>query len=305
MKYLVERAQLYRQIRDFFAEKHVLEVDVPVIGRTAALDPNLEALAVLAGDQTYFLQTSPEYFHKRLLAQGSGSIYSLTHAFRQAEWGRLHNPEFALLEWYRLDFSMQQLIAEVVSLLSVLIPGVSVRQGTYASLVEQRLGINPHRVSEEELNQLVERHTSYQGHLTFNSALELLFNQVIEPQMSKGLQVVTHYPASQSALAKVATDDQGDSVALRFEVYLNGVELANGYEELTDPEEQQSRFENEQQTRAKQGQQVPDIDSKFLDALKSGLPACSGVALGLDRLLMAKVGADSLADVLAFGWEEL
>lgn len=305
MNYLAERAQLYRQIREFFADRHVLEVDVPVIGRTAALDPNLEALKVTGGDQARYLQTSPEYFHKRLLAGGSGSIYSLTRAFRQGELGRLHNPEFAILEWYRVGFKMQDLIDEVLHLLNALIPGQNLAQNSYAELFEKHFGVNPHRLSVSEINQLVERHTSYQGELSTDSSLELLFSQVIEPELPQGIQVVTHYPSGQAALAKLVADGDGDRVALRFEVYLNGIELANGYEELIDPVEQHSRFEHEQQVRSLSGQSVPEIDCKFLAALESGLPECSGVALGLDRLLMLQVGASRLDEVLAFGWDAL
>jgi lysyl-tRNA synthetase class 2 len=305
VKYIAERARLYRQIRDFFAARHVLEVDVPTVGRTAALDPNLEALQVVSGKQTYYLQTSPEYFHKRLLSAGSGSIYSLTRAYRQGEQGRLHNPEFAILEWYQVGFTMQDLIDETLSLLDGIKPDLSITQNSYAELFEEHLGINPHQVSTAEVNHLVEKHTSYRGELSLDSALELLFSQAVEPRLPTGIQVVTHYPSGQAAMARRIEDACGYSVALRFEIYLEGVELANGYEELTDPDEQRNRFEQEQKARSQRGQSIPEIDTKFLAALESGLPPCSGVALGVDRLLMLKEGASRLSDVVTFDWESL
>lgn len=304
MKYLAERAQLYRQIREFFAERDVLEVEVPTIGRTAALDPNLEALPVGA-DKTHYLQTSPEYFHKRLVSQGSGSIYSLTRGYRAGEKGRLHNPEFAILEWYRVGFSMQELIEDVIGLLGEVLADQAVTQFSYADLFEEYLGIDPHSVALVEINSLLAQHTSYQGELPVTSALELLFSQVIEPRLPTGIQVVTHYPREQAALAKLAIDEQGRNVALRFEIYLDGIEMANGYEELTDANEQRERFAQEQEYRLHSGQQVPEVDTKFLAALESGLPECSGVALGIDRLLMLKVGASQLSDVMTFDWDAL
>lgn len=305
MKYLADRAQLYRQIREFFSDREVLEVDVPVVGRSAALDPNLDTLSVSSGDQTYYLQTSPEYFHKRLLATGSGSIYSLTRAFRQGELGRLHNPEFTILEWYRVGFSMQDLIDETTELLCRLMPGLDVVQNSYAELFENCLGINPHRISAAEINGLVDKHTSFQGELSFDTGLELLFCQVVEPTLPKAIQVVTHYPFGQAALARLGTDANGDAVAQRFEIYVNGVELANGYEELTDPVEQRDRFEQEQKARSQRGLAIPEIDTKLLKAMESGIPDCSGVAMGLDRLLMLQVGASRLSEVLSFDWDSI
>jgi len=305
VKYLAERAQLYRQIRDFFAARDVLEVDVPTLGRRAALDPNLEALQVVCENQTYYLQTSPEYFHKRLLSAGSGSIYSLTRAYRQGEQGRLHNPEFAILEWYQVGFTMQDLVDETLSLLDGIKPGMGINQNSYAELFEEHLGLNPHKISAAEVNQLIEKHTSYRGELSLDSALELLFSQAVEPRLAAGIQVVTHYPSGQAAMARRIDDENGYAVALRFEIYLDGVELANGYEELTDPHEQRDRFEQEQKTRAQRGQPIPEIDTKFLAALEAGLPPCSGVALGLDRLLMLREGALRLSDVMNFDWESL
>jgi elongation factor P--(R)-beta-lysine ligase len=277
---------------------------VPVVGRTAALDPNLQALSVYTAERHY-LQTSPEYFLKRLLAEGSGSIYSLAHAFRGGEIGRLHNPEFALLEWYRVGFDMGQLIDDCLQLLGQFFPDAPIALNTYAELFQTHLGIDPHGCSADSIQSLVANKTSYQGALSATTGLELLFSQVIEPQLPAGIQVVTHYPADQAALAKIVEGGQGHQVALRFEIYLNGIELANGYEELTDADEQQQRFEREQQVRSAADQEVPEIDRKFLQALRKGLPPCSGVALGLDRLLMILVGADSISEVMTFPWQDL
>ena len=301
---LAARAVLYRQIRQYFDEQGVLEVDVPVLGRSASLDPNLDAM-VVADDGPLYLQTSPEYFHKRLLASGSGSIFSLTRAFRRGEQGRLHNPEFAILEWYRVHYAMQELIEDVVNLLRSLFPDLAVTQATYADLFEAALNINPHRASEDEINRLVAEHSSYRGKLSSRAGLELLFSQVLEAQMADGLQVVTHYPQNQAALARLTADAQGNRVALRFEVFINGLELANGYQELTDAEEQRARFALEQEERRSVGLAVPDMDEKLLQALEQGMPECSGVALGLDRLLMIRLGADHLAEVLSFDWGDL
>ncbi len=301
---LAARAELYRSIRDYFSQQQVLEVDVPVIGRTAALDPNLESLAVLASGGTYYLQTSPEFFHKRLLAQGSGSIYSLTHAFRQGEQGTRHNPEFTLLEWYRVGYDMDALIEDVLSLLHHLKPGRSVSRFSYAEVFQRHLSIDPHQVSDETLNSLVAQHTSYQGQLARDAALQLLMSDVVEPQFPAGITVIHHFPASQAALAQIEKDEEARDIALRFEVFWNGLELANGYQELNDASEQRTRFEAEQRLRAQQGLQVPTIDEKFLRVLND-IPACSGVALGVDRLLMCLTGAETIQEVQTFPWPDL
>jgi lysyl-tRNA synthetase class 2 len=262
------RAELLAGIRAFFAERDVLEVQTPVLSAHTVTDLNIESMAV--GSHGY-LQTSPEYHLKRLLAAGAPSLYQLGPVFRAGETGRLHNPEFILLEWYRLGFDDQALMGEV------------------AELVDQVLG---------------EDHYSYHryGDLVGDldrapEELDLALVDALQA-LGAGRHFVTHYPADQAALARLHPDDP--SVAARFELVVDGVELANGYHELTDAEEQRRRFAGDIEQRRLAGKVEPTIDESFLAALDSGLPDCAGVALGVDRLLMLQQGASSLAEIMAF-----
>jgi lysyl-tRNA synthetase class 2 len=267
---LEARAGLLSDLRAFFAERGVLEVQTAALAEHTVTDLHIESMAV--GGHGY-LQTSPEYQLKRLLAAGAPSLYQIGPVFRAGETGRLHNPEFTLLEWYRLGFDDQALMAEVEALIErVLGPG-QCRRITYAELVGDEALVS---LTADELD------------LRFSEACDAL----------SGRWFITRYPADQAALARLCPDDP--AVAARFELVVDGVELANGYWELTDPEEQRRRFAADVEARRVHGLVEPTIDEKFIGALEAGLPDCAGVALGFDRLLMLAVGAERLSDVMPF-----
>jgi len=263
-------------------------------------DVQIASIEVARADSRLYLQTSPEFAMKRLLAAGSGSIFQICHAFRDGESGRLHNPEFSLLEWYRVGYDYQQLMDEM----ELLITSLSLRQCsfsriTYKDLFRQSLGLDLDRVTLESmraqcLQQVPGTNTS---DFDLDQCLDLLLGMVIAPDMS-GYQFVFDYPVSQAALARVNADD--DSVAERFELFFDGIELANGFSELTDASLQRSRFEHDIRVRENRGLPHLEIDEDLLGALESGLEECAGVALGLDRLLMVLLELDTIDEVLTF-----
>ncbi len=276
-----------------------MEVETPLLGQAASTDVHLASLSV--GDQQ-FLQTSPEFAMKRLLAAGSGAIYQICKSFRQGESGKRHNPEFTMLEWYRPGLDHFQLMAEVAELIISLLGERPVRQLSYRSAFAQVLGIDPHLSDVSELSVLAGQHTGYQADgEDRDTLLDLLMSQVIEPRLGQGeLTFIYDYPASQCALAKVKIDAQEVAVAERFELYVDGIELANGYHELTDADEQQRRFDADLAERKRRGLPELPADQKLVAALQSGMPDCAGVAMGLDRLLMLMAESDSIRDVIAF-----
>ncbi len=289
---LRQRAMLYRQIRDFFAERNVLEVETPLLSRYGVTDIHTENIT--AGDQ--LLQTSPEYAMKRLLARDGESIFQLGKAFRKEECGRRHQCEFTMLEWYRVAYNHHQLMDEVDDLLGLTLNCDKAERCSYQTLFRNYLDLDPLDCSLEEC---LERLPSPVMLDDKNAVLSLLMGELIEPQLGKERPLfVTDYPASQSALAKLS--QQNPLVAERFEVYFRGMELANGFHELTDAAEQQQRFLNDQAIRKKRGLSFREIDPYLMAALKQGLPDCAGVALGIDRLLMVMVGAKNIRDVISF-----
>jgi lysyl-tRNA synthetase class 2 len=249
--------------------------------------------------------SSPEYAMKRLLAAGSGDIFQIAKAFRNGEVGRRHNPEFTLLEWYRLDFDLHQLMHEVAQLIGLLLtPSLGSLQWHYWSYRQAFINIldlDPHAASDEEVKSCALKHVDIALHepTPRDIWLDLLMSHCIEPALPKAC-FIYDYPASQAALARLAKDEQGIQVARRFELYINGVELANGYHELTDAAEQERRFAADNQARESlaKGSMIPDV--RLIQALQAGLPDCSGVALGIERLLMVALGATDIAKVMAF-----
>ena len=308
------RAELLARIRYFFTERGVLEVDTPALSNAASTDPALQSFSTVydgpgpAGASLY-LHTSPEFPMKRLLAAGSGSIYQLCKVFRDGEFGARHNPEFTLLEWYRTGFDHLDLMDEVEQLLTTVLAGIappdSVHHWSYRELFLEYAGIDPFTVSPDALQQLLQtEHGISCTALSTDDAdgwLDLVMTHVIEPQLGAGLVFVRDYPASQAALARLRPGTP--SVAARFEVYLNGIELANGFHELADAVEQRARFEKERERRRCDGLADVRIDERLLSALASGLPDCAGVALGVDRLVMIASGTKSLHDVIAFPFD--
>jgi lysyl-tRNA synthetase class 2 len=295
-----ERARVYLQIRAFFNNRGYLEVDTPILMPATNTDVHIDSLEVSCAGRRLFLQTSPEYAMKRLLAAGSGSIFQIGHAFRQDEQGRLHNPEFSLLEWYREGYDYQQLMDEM----ELLITSLSLRQCdfsriTYRQLFRQALDLEIETISLAQLR--AECSLRIPGcdpqELDIDQCLDLLLAVAIAPAM-RGYQFVYDYPLSQAALARVSASDA--SVAERFELFYDGIELANGFSELTDATQQRARFESDNRARAQKGLPQHAIDELLLAALSHGLEECAGVALGLDRLLMVLLELDSIDQVLTF-----
>jgi len=300
---LRQRSELLAQLRGFFHQRQVMEVDVPLLSRATVTDHNIESIQARNGDVAAYLQTSPEYFMKRLLASGSGDIYSLGKAFRSAESGRRHNPEFSLLEWYRCGWDEHQLMDEVAELIATLVPDIVVRRCSYADVFIRHLQIDPHLTGLVDLQRLaVSAGSEAWAEESRANCLDLLFSVLIEPHLDDGLVLVYDYPACQAALAKCAEDSQGRRISRRFEAFLNGVELANGYCELTDATEQAARFAEDQRLRQQSGKAAVAADQHLLAAMEAGLPECAGVALGVDRLLMQLQGKDSIEQVMPFSW---
>ena len=298
------RADVLARIRRFFAAREVLEVETPLLAPATVSDLHIDSIPAqveTAGRrQTFYLQTSPEYAMKRLLAAGSGACYQICKSFRQGDVGARHNPEFTMLEWYRPGFSLEQLMAEVEQVLREFLPQASVARLRYRELFQRQLGIDPHRIELQALRRLTrERLAVDDAALDTADCLQLLLGQFIESELPEYC-FIYEYPAAQAALAKIEPDRENVPVARRFELFCRGMELANGYNEETDARNLRGRFERDRQGRAERGRPVPAIDEKLLAALEYGLPACTGVALGLDRLLMVLSGADSIGEVLAF-----
>jgi elongation factor P--(R)-beta-lysine ligase len=307
------RARLYALIRHFFAERNVLEVETPMLSAGANTDPNIQSFTtrfsghVDSGSRERWLRTSSEFAQKRLLAVGIGDCYELGRVFRDGEAGRRHNPEFTMLEWYRVGWDHHRLMAEVVDLVqaALALTGKSsnLHKSTYRDLFLATLGIDPLKADEAQLQTaLGEVRVDAQG-LSRDDWLDLLITHRIQPYFPVDrITVVCDYPMSQCALAKIRHDDP--PVAERFEVYLGQHELANGYHELTDAAEQRARFVRDNARRRDRGLPELPLDENLLAAMERGLPECSGVALGVERLLMAMTGSDDIRDVLAFAFAD-
>lgn len=297
---LQQRAQILARLRDYFSAEQVMEVETPVLSQFGGTDVQLEQWQTLEG---YSLHTSPEFAMKRLLAAGSGDIYQVCRVFRQDEQGRRHNPEFTMLEWYRLDYDEFMLMDDVTGLIRSLAGDdtLKVRQQTYAEAFIQSGLPDPHLIGLKDLRQITgQRLQASSGDWSRDDCLDALMAMVVEPSMPADVLSFVHaFPGSQAALAEHREID-GVTVARRFELFWGGLELANGYYELTDADEQARRFEQDCQQRAARGQVIPVMDQNFLQAMSYGVPACSGVALGLDRLLMILLGKRHIDDVIAF-----
>lgn len=303
---LRRRAELLAQVRAFFARRQLLEVETPMLSMAAVSDPQLQPFATCylpdggGAGRTLYLHTSPEYPMKRLLAAGSGPIWQLCRVFRNGEQGRKHNPEFSMLEWYQPGMDHHQLMDEVEALTVEVLGHARARRVRYAELFSEHFaGLNVHQCETAELAALGRQHTGFSGELARDAWLDLLFSHVIEPSLLAPTFVYA-WPASQAALAQVIEGDDRVPVAARFEYFIQGMELANGYLELTDAAEQARRFAADQQARENMGKAALPVDQYLVAALAAGLPASAGVALGFDRLLMLALGARQIEDVLAF-----
>lgn len=294
---LLARQQLYRKIREFFYQRQVLEVETPLLCQAPVADPNITPIHA----EGRWLHTSPEYAMKRLLCAGSGDIYQICKVFRQGEAGRRHNPEFSMLEWYRVGWDLPQLMAEIAELLQLLLaerfPQLKVQNYSYRQVLQQFSALDPATASDEQIAALGCKLANADLGLNRDGWLDIIMSHQVEPALPRDCLVfIDSFPASQAALAKLAPDSEGRNWAQRFEVFFNGMELANGYDELLDAQIQRQRFAHELQ-----GTERP-CDENLLAALEHGLPACSGVALGLDRVLLHLLDANSIEQVISFSW---
>src|SRR5690606_38226236 len=307
------RARLNASVRGFFAERGVLEVETPVMSAAGNTEPNIASFTVEfsgrtdGAPRTRWLRTSPEYPLKRLLAAGVGDCYELGRVFRDGEAGVRHNPEFTLLEWYRVGWALQRLAGETAELVRMALALVGREAGferiAYRDLYHARLGLDPFTASDEALRNALGDVVLDPAGLVRDDWLDLLMTHRLQPGFDPGTMLSVHdWPATQAALARLRDVGDGVAVAERFELYLGPVELANGYQELRDATEQRQRFVRDQRVRADRGSVQPPLDQRLLAALDHGLPHCAGVALGVDRLLMAMLGSERIADVLAFDY---
>ena len=307
---LAARAQLLARIRAYFAHAGVLEVETPILSQAATTDARLHSLQTALGAQPRYLHTSPELPMKRLLAAGSGSIYQICKVFRADEQGRRHNPEFTLLEWYRVGWDYRELMTDVGALVGSCInagigdalPLQAPEFLRYREAFKHHAGIDPMHASARDFAACAQAHAIHApplGDSDIDAWRDLILTHVIEPRLGRQrLSFIYDYPATQAALARVRPDTP--PVAERFEAYLNGMELANGFQELTDARAQAARFAHDNAARGALGLAPMPVDARFIAALASGLPDCAGVALGVDRLLMAMTRADCIDAVLAF-----
>jgi lysyl-tRNA synthetase class 2 len=297
---------MLKSAREFFEQRGVLEVETPILSAAAVSDPQIESLATriagLAGRR--YLCPSPEYAMKRLLAAGSGDIYQICKVFRDAERGRWHNPEFTMIEWYRVGLDDAALMDEVEALIGRLLAPFRVLAAaerlSYAAALQRHAGVDAFASSEDELLEAARRHGIHcDADLDRDAKLDLLMGLIVGPRLGRGNPCfVCDYPASQAALARLKPGLP--RVAARFELYLDGLELANGFHELVQPQEQRARFTHDLALRSERGQVQAPLDENFLEALESGLPDCAGVALGFDRLAAIAIGANQLSDAMTF-----
>jgi lysyl-tRNA synthetase class 2 len=305
---LLKRAAIVAEIRRFFSDRGVLEVETPTMSQATITDIHLFPFETrfvgpgAAEGMTLYMMTSPEYHMKRLLAAGSGPIYQMGRSFRNEEAGRHHNPEFTMLEWYRPRYDMYRLMNEVDDLLQQILDCNAAETVSYQQVFIRHLEVDPLSADKTQLREAAAKldlSNIAEEEEDRDTLLQLLFAMGVEPHIGRDKPTfVYHFPATQASLAEISTEDH--RVAERFEVYYKGIELANGFRELTDGREQRQRFEQDNRKRAARGLPQHPIDNNLLAALEHGMPECSGVALGVDRLIMIALGAESLSDVLAF-----
>jgi len=303
---LSRRAEVVAKVRAFFAERDVLEVETPCLSAATVTDLHLASVRVADDVRSpelrgAWLQTSPEFHMKRLLAAGSGPIFQISRVFRDGESGRRHNPEFTMLEWYRPGWDHRRLMPEVGELLSTVLGVGPAERVTYRDAFQRHAGLDPFSAPDDDLERCAADHgmPPPRGELSRDDRLHLVMATAVEPNLGRARPTLVYdYPASQAALARIRPDDP--PVAERFEAYVEGVELANGYHELIDAEEQRRRFDADLCARERAGLPPVRRDDRLLAALAHGLPPCAGVALGLDRLVMLACGAESIDQVIAF-----
>lgn len=303
---LHDRSRMLAKSRFFFAERQILEVDCPAITQAASIDAHIDLIATYQGSNRRYLHSSPEYGMKRLLSEGIGDIYQLSHVFREGECSDKHNPEFMMAEWYRHDHTFEMMIEETIDFIKLFLGDLPVHRLSYRKAFRQYVDLDYVHASITDLMNCLHKHaiTPYPNvkEEGKDALLNLILGTLIEPHLGQHeLCVLVYYPASQAALAKTCQHDD-ELVAERFEIYYRGLELANGYHELVDATEQRSRLIDSNLHRQQLGKNILPIDEYFLQALKKGLPDCCGVAVGFDRLMMLRHN-QPIAEVIPFAWD--
>ncbi len=305
---LKDRAALLGKARAFFAERGVIEVDCPALSHASPIDLHIDVMAVAVNKtEIGYLHTSPEYGMKRLLSLGLGDMYQISHVFRAEEFGPLHNPEFTMAEWYRLGIPLTQLIEETLEFIRLFLGALPANYLRYRDALFHYAGIDYVDAPCSQLLECAKKHEislpQDAGTWDKDTLLQLLVTFLVEPHLGKErLDILYDFPSTQAALSQIKELDD-ERVAMRFEVYCKGIELANGYHELTDPLEQRTRLDQAIQARITAGKDPLKIDEHFLEALEIGIPDCCGVAVGFDRLILLRHNKDTLRDVLPFDWE--
>lgn len=305
---LQDRASMFKAARSFFDQRNVTEVDCPILSTQASVDTHIDLIAALyQGKEKCFMHSSPEFGMKRLLAEGMGDIYQLSHVFRDGEWSFKHNPEFTMAEWYRIGFHLEEMIDETIQFIRLFLGDLPYHIVSYRDIFLQITGVDYVTTSAEDLFHYIQTHDIpfYPTALEEgkDALLNLILSSQVEPALGRNeLCVLAYYPATQAALARKRWHGK-EHVAERFEVYYRGIELANGYHELTDAHEQRQRFQEANVSRLALGKESLPIDENFLQALEKGLPDCCGVAVGFDRLMMLRQGQSDIAEVIAWGWK--
>lgn len=298
---LRQRAHCFQEARNFFAKRSILEVDCPALSLNPSIDAHIDLIEA-KGAQTYYLYSSPEYRMKELLALGIGDIYQLSHVYRDKEIGSRHQPEFTMAEWYRIGFSLDEMIRETVDFIQLFLGNKPVKLYTYKELFQMHVSLNPHQASYEELLTKTDAlgfDTTYAQSLDKEDLQIYLFTEGVEPYFNPDVYTVVYdYPEGQAALAKHELNRSQEKVSRRFEIYTAGVELANGYDELTDAKELRQRLLHANAKRIQEGKPSLSLDENFIGAHEQGIPDCCGVAVGFDRILMLKVNCKTIKEVL-------
>jgi lysyl-tRNA synthetase class 2 len=302
---LRDRALMLARVREFFAHRGVMEVDTPILSASASVDAHIDLIpCTYTNDKTRYMHSSPEFCMKRLLSEGSGDIYQMSHVFRDGEHSVKHNPEFTMIEWYRVGFSLDKLITETVELICLFLGDLPVETISYRDAFKKYTGMDYVHASPADLRKYLESKDVITHEEDKNNLLDIILTTFIEPHFGQhGLTVLNNYPSTMAALAKTFQKDD-EHVAERYEIYYNSLELCNGYHELTNPEEQETRFIQQNELRDSLGKSTLPIDYNFLEALKKGLPSCSGVAVGFDRLMMLRHHTKEISDILTFSWDD-
>ena len=305
---LKDRAHMFQKVRHFFSQKNIMEVDTPMLGKAAPIDMHIDVMTIPFKDgKKGFLHTSPEYAMKRLLSMGCPDIYQMSHVFRDGEIGDFHNPEFSMVEWYRLGVPFDSLIEETLEFILLFLENVKTSYFSYREAFIEFANVDYVTATTDDLIACCKKHQMHlpkdAGLWTKDTLLQFIMGFIIEPKLQT-LTVIKDFPATQSALAQTIMK-KDEPVAERFEVYFKGTELANGFHELTDPVEQRKRLHEQNCFRKKMGKEELPLDENFLKALEKGLPDSCGVAIGFDRLMLLRHKKKKLEDILPFSWETL